>query len=84
VIVHLDTSALVDALTGPRRSLEALAALVEDGHRLGLSTIVLDEWLRGPRSSAELVVQDELIGEAATVPFGVAEARLSAQLYRRV
>ena len=29
-------------------------------------------------------MQDELIGEAATVPYGVAEARLSAQLYRRV
>jgi len=43
VIVHVDTSALVDALTGPRRSLDRLGALIEDGHRLHLSTIVLYE-----------------------------------------
>jgi predicted nucleic acid-binding protein len=84
VTVHLDTSALVDALTGPRRSLDALAALVDDGHRLALSTIVLYEWLRGPRTSAELAARDELFGEETIVPFGTAEARLAAQLYARV
>jgi predicted nucleic acid-binding protein len=84
VTVHLDTSALVDALTGPRRSLDALAALVDDGHRLALSTIVLYEWLRGPRTSTELAAQDELFAEETIVPFGSAEARLAAQLYGRV
>jgi hypothetical protein len=38
--VHLDTSALVDSLTGPRRSLEKLVALAEQGHRLSLSAVV--------------------------------------------
>jgi hypothetical protein len=41
MIVHVDTSALVDALTGPRRSLTALRRLTEESHRLVLSTIVL-------------------------------------------
>ncbi len=50
MIVHVDTSALVDALTGPRGSLDALITLTEQGHRLTLSTIVLYEWLRGTRT----------------------------------
>ena len=29
MIVHVDTSALVDALTGPRRSLDALIGLTD-------------------------------------------------------
>jgi len=84
VIVHLDTSALVDALTGPRRSLDALAMLVQDGHRLGLSTIVLYEWLRGPRTPVELAAQEELFPRAAAAVFGAAEAQRAAQLYTRV
>ena len=43
MIVHVDTSALVDALTGPRRSLDALIRFTDQGHRLMLSTIVLFE-----------------------------------------
>ena len=41
MIVHLDTSALVDALTGPRRSLNVLIGLTDKGNRVMLSTIVL-------------------------------------------
>ena len=51
MIVHLDTSVLIDALTGPRRSLDELERLLHDGQRLALSTIVLYEWWRGPRGS---------------------------------
>jgi predicted nucleic acid-binding protein len=83
-MVHLDTSALVDALTGPRRSLDTLAALVSEGHRLGLSAIVLYEWLRGPRTPGELASQDELFPEDAVVPFGSTEGRVAAGLYKRV
>ena len=45
-MLHLDTSILIDALTGPRRSLPALRQIVDDGIRLGLSSIVLYEWRR--------------------------------------
>ena len=84
MIVHLDTSALIDALTGPRRSLDDLVRLVDDGHRLTLSTIVLCEWWRGPRTDPELAVQQDLFPPEAAVSFGVEEATLAAQLYRSV
>ena len=82
MIVHVDTSALIDALTGPRRSLDDLVGLVDEGHRLMLSTIVLYEWLRGPRTRSELAAQEELFPSDGAVPFGVAEAALAARLYR--
>jgi predicted nucleic acid-binding protein len=84
VIIHLDTSALVDALSGPRRSRDRLVEFIEDGHRITHSTIVLFEWLRGPRERAELIAQEELFPREACVAFGVAEAEVSARLYRSV
>jgi predicted nucleic acid-binding protein len=82
--VHLDTSALVDALTGPRRSLPTLIRLTEEGHRLTLSTIVLYEWLRGPRTRAELTAQEDLFPRDAAVSFGNREADTAARLYKRL
>ena len=79
--VHVDTSALVDALTGPRRSLDALIGLVGEGHRLSVSAIVLYEWLRGPRVRDELAVQEELFPRERAVPFGAAQAAIAARLY---
>jgi predicted nucleic acid-binding protein len=84
MIVHVDTCALVDALSGPRRSLDTLIALTSEGHRLMLSTIVLYEWLRGPRSAIELAAQEELFPNEAAVPFGAAEAVIASRLYRKV
>ena len=82
--VHVDTSALVDALIGPRRSLDVLIGLAEQGHRLSLSAIVLYEWLRGPRTRAELAVQEDLFPRARAVPFGAEQAAIAARLYRAV
>ena len=84
MIVHVDTSALIDALTGPRRSLDRLIALTDRGHRTVLSTIVLYEWLGGPRSRAELAAQEELFPGESASPFGAAEASLAARLYKQV
>lgn len=84
MIVHLDTSALIDALTGPRRSLDALIRITDQGHRLTLSTIVLYEWLRGPRTRTELAAQEDLFPAEAAVTFGAAEAALAARLYKQV
>ena len=85
MIVHVDTSALVDALTGPRRSLDTLV----QAHGIApsvlvLSTIVLYEWMRGPRTRAELAAQEELFPSESAVPFGVAEALLASRLYRQM
>ncbi|HYN06341.1 MAG TPA: type II toxin-antitoxin system VapC family toxin [Vicinamibacterales bacterium] len=84
MIVHVDTSALIDALTGPRRALPTLTAIVEDGHRIALSSLVLFEWLRGPRVRAELAAQESLLPREAAVPFSAAEASLAASLYTRL
>jgi predicted nucleic acid-binding protein len=83
-VIHLDTSLLVDALTGTRRSGRALRHAVEQGERIAISTLVLYEWLRGPRIESELLDQEELLPPDEAVPFGDREARLAAQLYRRV
>jgi predicted nucleic acid-binding protein len=82
--VHVDTSALIDALTGPRRSLDVLVDLTEQGHRLTLSAIVLFEWLRGPRTRAELTVQEDLFPQKRAVPFGPDQAVIAARLYSSV
>jgi predicted nucleic acid-binding protein len=84
VTVHLDTSALIGSLTGRRRSLDTLMALSAEGHRLAISSLVLYEWRRGPRTNEELDAQEALLPAETTVTFGVAEAALAATLYRQV
>ena len=82
--VHIDTSALVDALTGPRRSLDVLTRLAEEGNRLSLSAIVLYEWLRGPRTHQDLAAQEDLFPRARAVPFGAEQAARAARLYAAI
>ncbi len=79
--VHLDTSVLVDALTGPRRSLDRLIELVSASHRLALSSLVLYEWLRGPRTRAELQAQRELFPPEAVVDFDANAATVASRIY---
>jgi predicted nucleic acid-binding protein len=83
-VIHLDTSVLIDALTGSRRSLPALRAIVADGIRLGVSSLVLYEWRRGPRIDEELALEAVLVGPDAVTGFGDLEARVAAEVYRRV
>ena len=42
----VDTSALVDNLTGPKRAAERLPGLIERGERLAIPRIMLCGWLR--------------------------------------
>jgi predicted nucleic acid-binding protein len=82
VTIHLDTSVLVDALTGPRRSFRALERTVAAGHVTGLSSLVLYEWLRGPRTPVEIEAQESLWPTDEAWPFGSAEAARAAEMYR--
>ncbi len=82
--VHLDTSALVGALTGPRDAFDGLRALIEEGHRVRLSTIVLYEWLRGPRTVTELRAQEDLFPRHQAAPFDAEAAAEAAALYARL
>ena len=45
-MIVLDTSVLVDALSGPGRSAPALRRAIEQGERIVLPSLVLYEWLR--------------------------------------
>jgi predicted nucleic acid-binding protein len=83
-VIHLDTSILIDAFTGPRRSLPALRRVVADGIRIAVSSFVLYEWRRGPRVEIELALESALLGPEAVVDFGEVEARLAADLYQKV
>jgi len=80
-VIVLDTSVVVDALTGPRRSAPALRRAIASGERLLLPSLVLYEWLRGPRLPEELLAQEALLPAATALPFGPAEAARAAQLY---
>lgn len=83
-MVHLDTSVLIDALTGPRRSAPGLRLLFERGERVSICTLVLYEWLRGPRKPEELRAQEALFPTSDAVPFHTREAAAAAALYRQV
>jgi predicted nucleic acid-binding protein len=83
-VIHLDTSILVDALTGPRRSAAALRRVLERGERIAIATVVLYEWLRGPRIESELAYQEALLPAGEALPFGPREAALAAELFRAV
>ena len=83
-MIVLDTSVLIDALTGPRRSGQALRDTIEAGHRIGVPALVLYEWLRGPRVSPELVAQESLFPSSAALPFGPEDSAVAARLYSRL
>ena len=82
-MILLDTSVLIDALSGPKRSAPALRSAIERGERILLPTLVLYEWLRGPRLPEELAAQEALFPSARAVPFGPDEAAEAARLYDR-
>lgn len=83
-MILLDTSVLIDALTGARRSAPAVRRAIERGERVTLATLVLYEWLRGPRRAEELAAQEALWPREAALAFGPAEAATAAELYRSV
>jgi predicted nucleic acid-binding protein len=84
MLIHLDTSVLVDAFTGPRRALPDVASATGDGHVLGFCTLVQYEWLRGPRTPDEDEAVRRFFGADPAVAFGSREAETAAALYRRV
>ena len=81
-MIHLDTSALVGALSRTARHEATLRQIVDAGERTQISTPVLYEWLRGPRTSEEIAAQRALFPDETAVGFGPAEATLAAGLYR--
>ena len=83
-MIHLATAVLIAALTGKRTAAAAVRERVRDGIRLGLCTIVLYEWWRGPRTEEELADQELLFPSRLAIPFGPREAAIAAEIYSRV
>jgi predicted nucleic acid-binding protein len=83
-MIHVDTSVLVDALSGPKRSASLLRGVISGPQPVSISSIVLFEWLRGPRAKEETDAQEALFPNTNAVQFGSAEAEVAAKLYKKV
>lgn len=83
-MIIVDTSALIDSLTGSESLSHRLRSLIESGERLLLPSVVLFEWLRGPRLPQELQLQEDLFPHDQILGFGPPEAAIAADLYRNV
>lgn len=81
-MIIIDTSVLVDAFAPPFRSLASVRAAIAAEERLAIPTLVLYEWLRGPRHAKELELQDALLPASQAIEFGPIEASIAANLYR--
>lgn len=80
----LDTSLLIDALTGPKASSAILRRVIAQGELLLLPSLVLYEWLRGPRLPEQITALEALFPANEAIPFGPHEATIAAQIYRTV
>jgi predicted nucleic acid-binding protein len=83
-VIVLDTSVLIDGFAGSKQSGAAIRGVLAEGERIMLPALVLYEWLRGPRLSEELALQESLFPARSAIPFGAEEAVISADLYRVV
>lgn len=83
-MIVLDTSVLVGAFSGRRTLGDEMRRTLESGEILAIPTLVLFEWLRGPRQTVELDRQEALFPASACLVFGTDEAVEAARLYRSV
>lgn len=83
-MILLDTSLLVGSLTGAKESAPLLHRALERGEPIFLPCLVLYEWLRGPRTTQEIAIQEDLFPTASALPYEVADAKISAEIYRSV
>jgi predicted nucleic acid-binding protein len=81
-VTFLDTSLLIDSLTGNRLSGPSLIRAFDRGERMLLSAIVLYEWLRGPRTQAHLAIQQNLFPTESIVQFSAEDATIAGRIYR--
>jgi predicted nucleic acid-binding protein len=83
-MIHLDTSVLIDALSGKKTLAPRLRQLLDSGERISLSSLVLFEWRRGPRIAEQIDAQEALFPSSDAIPFTSAEALLAARIYKEV
>lgn len=85
-MIVLDTSVLIEAVTSSAGSQvrSRLQGLLLQRERIAVPALVFYEFLRGPRTSAELALQEVWFPMDKALTFGSAEATISAKLYRAV
>ena len=83
-MIHLDTSVLIDMLSGTKPLAPRLRRLLDNGERILLSTLVLYEWRRGPRIPEQIDAQEALFPSTDAIPFGSVEASVAADVYKKV
>jgi predicted nucleic acid-binding protein len=83
-VIHLDTSAMIAALGGTETAAARLRQIIAGGSRIAVSSLVLYEWLRGPRRASEIRAQDPLLPMDEVFPFGPREALIAARLYKEL
>jgi predicted nucleic acid-binding protein len=83
-MILLDTSVLIDSLTADRTLFPQLRAVMASGKLVRIPTLVMYEWLRGPRTPEEAADLKDLFPAADLIAFGAEEATLGASLYRAV
>lgn len=83
-MIALDTSVLVETLGAGGSMPGSLRDAIAARHRIVVPSLVLYEWLRGPRLTEELAAQEAIVPAADALPFGPAEAARAAELYRTV
>lgn len=81
-MIALDTSVLIESIGAGGSLRREFRRAIAAGHRMVVPTLVLYEWLRGPRLAAELAAQEAVLPSADALPFGSAEASGAAELYR--
>jgi predicted nucleic acid-binding protein len=83
-VIVPDTSVLVEALSAGGAIRQEFRHAIASGHRMVVPSLVLYEWLRGPRVAAELEVQEAVLPSEDAIPFAAQEAGVAADLYRSV
>ena len=69
-MIVIDTSVLIDALTGLKSSGLAVRNALDEAEPILLPALVLYEWLRGPRIAEELALQESLFPAESAIPLG--------------
>jgi predicted nucleic acid-binding protein len=77
-------SVLIEALGEGGSMSGELRQAIAQGERIAIPTLVLYEWLRGPRTPAEFEAQETLFPSGEAIPFATDEAILTAELHRAV
>jgi predicted nucleic acid-binding protein len=83
-MILLDTSAVIASFGAERTAYPLLLKMLAHDEPVVLCSVVLYEWLRGPRTAMEIDAQERVLSSDEALPFALSEAALAADIYRSV